>query len=610
MDASDSSESENQQQSQRSQNTSPAPSISCRFCYADPPCKQCQSLEFYELREKRDLNFLGIKVNAESCKYCSILYDGMVAVGWPEKYSETRRIDFEQRGTLILKRSRGIYQEEYGLSARLEFFTVQDTSIPTAIGRGNLVPDFFTEKCKTQIEFWIGEPGLPHTLPKRVLSLGMFSNIGKDENLDQDIRLMETQANQHDFYVALSHCWVGRNVPQTTQQNLKNRLDNIPYSELSPIFQDAVRVCRYLGVQYLWIDSLCIIQRDQDDWESQADKMADIYQNALFTIAVQFDDENGFIPQPVAHKIRPQTGDEAAIYVREIESPQFLNQTGVFFRNKDDVPSWIHARATEVMYESSNTVRCQCGNHNTVVEGKFGNPRETIQGWKTIVSEYTQRALSQHWDLLPGLAGIARRFQEMHQPGDYIAGLWSNQLIHWLCWKSVAQYTFKNMQALYTYEQMAEVREVLYLHDSRNPFGRVRQARLLIAGFCQRFYIYSTVGKDRKYVEGCDREFVYICDAVTHVDICMAIANEDKNWFDLIHNEPDHIWFDARDDIPMDGTEVTVLQMFQSLSGLERDHVGLVLVLKSVSEEVYRRIGLVFLNCQKFAGHYDLMILE
>ncbi|EWY80005.1 hypothetical protein FOYG_16805 [Fusarium oxysporum NRRL 32931] len=595
----------------------------------------------------------------------------MVAVGWPEKYSETRRIDFEQRGTLILKRSRGIYQEEYGLSARLEFFTVQDISIPTAIGRGNLVPDFFTEKCKTQIEFWIGKPGLPHTLPKRVLSLGMFSNIGKDENLDQDIRLMETQANQHDFYVALSHCWVGRNVPQTTQQNLKNRLDNIPYSELSPIFQDAVRVCRYLGVEYLWIDSLCIIQRDQDDWESQADKMADIYQNALFTIAVQFDDENGFIPQPVAHKIRPQTGDEAAIYVREIESPQFLNQTGVFFRNKDDVPSWIHARgwcyqerylsqrtlhftATEVMYESSNTVRCQCGNHNTVVEGKFGNPRDTIQGWKTIVSEYTQRALSQHWDLLPGLAGIARRFQEMHQPGDYIAGLWSNQLIHWLCWKSVAQYTFKNMQALCegcrpwprriatkpktldenimvpsfswaakigpcefiscvwtdTYEQMAEVREVLYLHDSRNPFGRVRQARLLIAGFCQRFYIYSTVGKDRKYVEGCDREFVYICDAVTHVDICMAIANEDKNWFDLIHNEPDHIWFDARDDIPMDGTEVTVLQMFQSLSGLERDHVGLVLVLKSVSEEVYRRIGLVFLNYQKFAGHYDLMILE
>lgn len=48
-------------------------------------------------------------------------------------------------------------------------------------------------------------------------------------------------------------------------------------------------ICRFLGVQYLWIDSLCILQGDSDDWEDQAARMDVIYGNSLFTIAVHDD---------------------------------------------------------------------------------------------------------------------------------------------------------------------------------------------------------------------------------------------------------------------------------------------------------------------------------
>jgi hypothetical protein len=124
--------------------------------------------------------------------------------------------------------------------------------------------------------------------------------------------------------------------------------------------------------------------------------MADIYENSCFTIAVQVDNLQGFIPRPEwAHEIRPRTATEAAIYARELTAPEFLNQTGVFFEGSGENPSRIHARGwcyqerslskrilhftgTEVMYEAEKMVRCQCGNHDTKLEGKFGNPEDTL----------------------------------------------------------------------------------------------------------------------------------------------------------------------------------------------------------------------------------------
>jgi hypothetical protein len=40
-----------------------------------------------------------------------------------------------------------------------------------------------------------------------------------------------------------------------------------------------------LGIQYLWIDSLCIIQEDPQDWNIEAGKMAEIYTNSFLNVA-------------------------------------------------------------------------------------------------------------------------------------------------------------------------------------------------------------------------------------------------------------------------------------------------------------------------------------
>ncbi len=45
-------------------------------------------------------------------------------------------------------------------------------------------------------------------------------------------------------------------------------------------------LARCLNVDYVWIDSLCIIQDDEDDWNSESASMAEIYANSLFTVSV------------------------------------------------------------------------------------------------------------------------------------------------------------------------------------------------------------------------------------------------------------------------------------------------------------------------------------
>jgi len=64
-------------------------------------------------------------------------------------------------------------------------------------------------------------------------------------------------------------------------------------SLLPPAFRDAIDIARRLDVRYLWIDSLCIIQDDQLDWQTESARMSTIYQQALLTISAGLSGHGG-----------------------------------------------------------------------------------------------------------------------------------------------------------------------------------------------------------------------------------------------------------------------------------------------------------------------------
>jgi hypothetical protein len=89
-------------------------------------------------------------------------------------------------------------------------------------------------------------------------------------------------------WAALSYCW-GKVLPAKTDLTNFNRhcQEGIPLSSLTSTFRDAICLTRRLGIPYLWIDALCIIQNDSKDWESESLKMDYVYQYATVTIGAE-----------------------------------------------------------------------------------------------------------------------------------------------------------------------------------------------------------------------------------------------------------------------------------------------------------------------------------
>ncbi len=94
-------------------------------------------------------------------------------------------------------------------------------------------------------------------------------------------------------YAALSYTWgsdqqeVGSRFTATIQNvdALKevNGVRNIE-KELPRTIRDAIDLVRSLGIRYLWVDSLCILQGDADHWALIAGQMDTVYGNASLTI--------------------------------------------------------------------------------------------------------------------------------------------------------------------------------------------------------------------------------------------------------------------------------------------------------------------------------------
>lgn len=119
--------------------------------------------------------------------------------------------------------------------------------------------------------------------PKRLIFVGKEHSNQLQLKLSADI--------EHPFdYISLSHCW-GTPTPEekerfcTTSANYDERLRGFGYDSLPKVFQDAITVTRELNKQYLWIDALCIIQGDDNDWKEEGTRMEEVYSSAYCTIA-------------------------------------------------------------------------------------------------------------------------------------------------------------------------------------------------------------------------------------------------------------------------------------------------------------------------------------
>ncbi|KAI0398733.1 heterokaryon incompatibility protein-domain-containing protein [Xylaria palmicola] len=131
------------------------------------------------------------------------------------------------------------------------------------------------------------KPVQPTKFPARVLDLGIA-----DEHPDMAY-LLETPSGRGQFGT-LSHCWPSGETITTTLATLESGKGGIALPDLPRSFQNAVLLFRKLGIRYMWVDSLCIIQDDEADWQAQAAQIDSIFTNSSVTIAVA--DDGGCTP--------------------------------------------------------------------------------------------------------------------------------------------------------------------------------------------------------------------------------------------------------------------------------------------------------------------------
>jgi hypothetical protein len=118
-------------------------------------------------------------------------------------------------------------------------------------------------------------------MPTRLIDVG-------PSNGSREPFLHETNG-EPDRYITLSYCWGTKQPVITTKKNIDDHKHSIALHTLPQTIQDAIAIARNLGIQFLWVDALCIIQDSpgSEDWQIESSKMGDIYGNAYIAIATE-----------------------------------------------------------------------------------------------------------------------------------------------------------------------------------------------------------------------------------------------------------------------------------------------------------------------------------
>jgi hypothetical protein len=180
--------------------------------------------------------------------------------------------------------------------------------------------------------------------------------------------------DQKPKYLTLSHCWGGANIIKLLSANVSSFKDSIPLAVLPKTFKDAIVITRRLGYEYLWIDSLCIIQDSPEDWSRESSIMGQIYQQSVCTIealAAENSHQRCFTKRnPLFYRhCRVLGGSEKGVYVLGAATP------------KDWVPG--------------NGQPCRLDRRGWVVQERLLSPR-TLHfgprsiGWECIECEATE----------------------------------------------------------------------------------------------------------------------------------------------------------------------------------------------------------------------------
>jgi hypothetical protein len=269
------------------------------------------------------------------------------------------------------------------------------------------------------------------------------------------------------LYACLSHCWGHSNdIIKTTLTNLDEFKNEVPRNNLTENFQHAVDICQRLEINFLWIDTLCIIQDSENDWKEESAKMAGIYENSFLTIAATKSKEGaGGCYATTNPEFLAISVPDTDIYVRQ-KPPKFpthwsqkdsekwpLLNRGWVYQEMRLSRRVLHFCSQEVIWECRHSRKSESGCSDEYMDSDESRYRwtiyETVPYWKLAedprklwyrtVQEYSRTQLTFEKDKMPALAALTQNMENLRADDRFLAGLWEKTLLLdllWMVWPS------------------------------------------------------------------------------------------------------------------------------------------------------------------------------
>ncbi|CZR51110.1 uncharacterized protein PAC_00985 [Phialocephala subalpina] len=313
-----------------------------------------------------------------------------------------------------------------------------------------------------------------YQLPSRVLDLSNYKS--------SNVKLSSVGGRTSQPYAALSYSW-GKSKPfMTTSSSLKSHQDGMDVSSMPQTYKDAIRVAGDLGVKYLWIDALCIVQDSADDKIEELSRMRYYYENALFVIAASGASaaQEGFLgfhslqsPHCPSPTLLSNKGDSRVIEVPfygpdDKEGTIILDSSPKKYQAADEPlnqRAWTYQErllcARVLVFPSTGGFYLQCNkeeHHDDSID--FGRPlgrsrmfslssawntlgfdiKDVHNSWLINIRDYSRRSLTVADDKAVAIAGVAEAYHHRFRVhlGNYLAGHWSKYLLESLHWRVVA----------------------------------------------------------------------------------------------------------------------------------------------------------------------------
>ncbi|KAK4228679.1 heterokaryon incompatibility protein 6 [Podospora fimiseda] len=342
-----------------------------------------------------------------------------------------------------------------------------------------------------QVRKWIRDCNERHGNACRPSTQGRLPSRVIDVSGGETLTLCETDGSvSSDLkYAALSYCWGGHQEFQTATESLSNRRGGFSVTDLPQTIQDAVKITQEIGIQYIWVDSLCIIQDDPNDKVKEVAQMADVYKNAYITISAARARKatDGFLrdwsnPEtklwkplvPLAFDIPDLSGTTLPSLKDAMKLPRphkgilwiYNESSGIAATTNDPVNerAWcLQEQALSprlLSYGTWPTWRC---NRLFTSDGGYSRDRDQdrtasnqiftnaminltgtpdifrtsqlLHTWRDFVENYSRRQMSVKADKLPAIAGIAREMSRVTGL-EYAAGLWKENMLQDLMWRT------------------------------------------------------------------------------------------------------------------------------------------------------------------------------